>query len=214
MAITGFDGARHWMKWCAGGLTMVAAAGVCALVPRTAAALVSDAPIAAGWDHACALTAQGGVKCWGYNALGQLGDGTTGTRLSPVNVKLLSSGVIALAAGASHTCALTGADGVKCWGRNAEGELGDGTTTDRHRPVNVQGLASGVIALAAGGYHTCALLKSGGVKCWGDGPLGDGSSTSQPVPVDVVGLNKKARAIGTGFYGSCAVIGDGDLKCW
>ena len=78
--------------------------------------LQNIAAVAAGWYHTCALTTDGGVKCWGWNGYGQLGDGTTTQRSTPVNVSGLASGVTALAAGDGHTCALTTGGGVKCWG--------------------------------------------------------------------------------------------------
>ncbi len=118
------------------------------------------------------------VKCWGSNDQGQLGDNSIAQRLTPVDVVGLAGGVAAVATGASHSCALTTAGGVKCWGDNTYGQLGDNTQTQRLTPVNVSGLASGVKAIAAGDNHTCALTNAGGVKCWGQnstGQIGDGT---------------------------------------
>ncbi|MBP7963141.1 MAG: hypothetical protein KBG20_07650 [Caldilineaceae bacterium] len=177
------------------------------------------AAIAAGREHTCAVSTAGGVKCWGRNNRGQLGDGTNVDKSSPVDVMGLGSGVVALAAGGnldnSHTCALTTAGKVKCWGANQEGQLGDGTTTSKPTPVDVEGLGSDVTAIAAGSSHTCALTTSGGVKCWGGaGAVGDGTWSGRLTPVDVVGLGSGVTTIAAGGAHSCALTTAGGVKCW
>ena len=178
--------------------------------------------VAAGEFHTCAVMAGGGVKCWGGNWDGQLGDGTTTSRSLPVDVSGLGSGVSAVAAGYGHTCALTAARRrVKCWGRNSEGQLGDGTTTRHLTPMDVSGLGSGVIGVAAGDRHTCALTAGGGVKCWGrnlEGQLGDGTTIRRPTPVDVTGLGSGVSVVAAGGFHTCALTAGGGgafgVKCW
>jgi alpha-tubulin suppressor-like RCC1 family protein len=172
---------------------------------------------AGGFAHTCALTTGGAVKCWGYNSTGQLGDGTTTTRVTPVVVSGLESGVAAIAVGDLHTCAVTTTGEVKCWGYNVNGQLGDGSTDSRSVPVTVSGLTSGVAAISAGAKHTCALTMAGAVKCWGyngAGQLGDGTTTDTTVPVAVSGLDSGVVAITTGYYDTCALTSAGAAMCW
>lgn len=205
------------------GLTALA---VWALLPREPgpAAAAGVAAVAAGGQHACALTDGGGLRCWGDNTYGQLGDGTTTQRATPVAVIGLPSAVVAVAAGGNHTCALTEAGGVKCWGSNRYGQLGNpgarGGLFPNPQPTDVVGLDSGVIAIATGGVHTCALTKAGGVKCWGwdrRGQVGNSETCSNSIcatPRDVDGLASGVTAIDAGDEHTCALLGTGALKCW
>lgn len=198
-------------------------------LPQSLTGLQGDATsISAGGYHTCAVTTGQGAVCWGYNFDGQLGDGTEpcadceggfgGPFVSnPLEVVGLRSGVDAIAAADSFSCALTSTGGVQCWGRNNSGELGDGTTTDSPTPVAVSGMSSGVAAFASGSYDTCVLTNSGGAKCWGVsgfGQLGDGTTDSSSTPVDVTGLASGVTAIATGEYHTCAVDAAGGIKCW
>ena len=183
------------------------------------AALTPLAPtqVVGGDSHTCVLTGAGAVLCSGVNVFGQLGDGSTTRRTIPVPVTGLGSGVAAIAAGAYHTCALSTAGAVSCWGWNDYGQIGDGTTaTNRLTPVPVTGLSSGVAAIAAGGAHTCALSTTGAVSCWGwniSGQIGDNSNTSRPTPVPVSGL-AGVTAIAAGFAHTCALASGGAASCW
>jgi alpha-tubulin suppressor-like RCC1 family protein len=180
--------------------------------------------IVSGKNHNCVLMA-GDLKCWGSNDYGQLGDGTTTPRPFPTEVAFAGSGppgVTAAAAGAEHTCVVVGGNGLRCWGYNGVGGLGDGTTTDRPAPVDVLasggGILTGATGVGAGRSRTCALVSGGGVKSWGGSPIGDGDTTFRLCPVDVLKAASTpltgATALGFGDLHTCAVISGGGLSCW
>src|SRR6185295_7513477 len=119
----------------------------------------------------------------------------------------LSTGVAQVAATDSSTCALVNG-GVKCWGSNRYGELGDGTGNDHALPANVTGLTSGVRDIAAGSIYACALTTAGGVRCWGSDAIVNAS------PRQVAGLASGVTRIATGSQHGCAIVGAGGVKCW
>ncbi|MGA2927597.1 MAG: RCC1 repeat-containing protein, partial [Solirubrobacteraceae bacterium] len=179
--------------------------------------------VAAGYAHTCALLAGGSIECWGDNTDGELGDGTTAQRTTPVRANGISRAIM-VAAGYDDTCALIAGGAVKCWGYNVAGELGQGTASGPGRcgivacslkPVAVKGITR-ADSIAVGGYHACATLENGGVKCWGDdldGQLGDGTTTSRATPVRVRSI-ADAREVVTSAYNTCALLGDGRVDCW
>ena len=147
--------------------------------------------IAAGYEPSCVLNGDGTVRCVGAGADGRLGNGSKANRRVLVGVSGLGE-VRELAAGDRHTCAVTGDKGkatIACWGNNQYGQLGNGSNKEATKPVAVSGL-SGVVDVAPGGYHSCALNVAGQVWCWGyggHGVLGNGQTASSSVPVQVLG---------------------------
>src|SRR6185369_4509346 len=147
------------------------------------APLVHGSTVASGFGHTCAVTPSGGVRCMGDNNYGQLGDGTTTSRLIPTDVMGLRSGVVAVAAGNFHTCALLANSEVWCWGANSQGQLGAANGQSQSAPAYV---GADAIKIAANAAHTCAVLTTGQVECWGlnaDGQIGDGTTTNRLSPV-------------------------------
>jgi alpha-tubulin suppressor-like RCC1 family protein len=148
--------------------------------------------VAGGLTHTCARRATGAVSCWGSNGNGELGNGTNTQSSIPVDVVGITDAVDVRSSlnggGGDFTCALHATGTVSCWGYNGQGQLGDGTNTDRSTPVDVIGL-SGVAKIATGWRHACAQATTGTVKCWGwnaYGQLGDGTNTDRSTPVVII----------------------------
>ncbi len=163
--------------------------------------------ITTGSHHSCALLSDSTVKCWGMNIYGQLGDGTTTDRTTPVSVQSLSS-VAKIASKAVHTCAVLSDQSARCWGYSSFGQLGDGSsypTVYKSTPVELLHDRR-ILDISLGGALTCAVLKDYSVICWGYN--GDqsfiGTSTHPP----------SASSIAVGDYHSCAGLSDGTAKCW
>ena len=192
--------------------------------------------VAVGRYHTCVLLRTGGVRCWGYNSEGQLGYGHTSTigddempaSAGDVN---LGGAVTQIAAGSSHTCALLTGGAVRCWGLNSYGQLGYGHTNtigDDEMPASAGGVDMGVgvtaTQITAGEFHTCALLDTGNVRCWGNNSrvqlgyghannIGDDEMPASAGDVDM-GVGVTVTQIAAGEYYTCALLSTGGVRCW
>ncbi|MEX1193993.1 MAG: chromosome condensation regulator RCC1 [Dehalococcoidia bacterium] len=175
---------------------------------------VSD--LASGELHTCAVLS-GPVQCWGFNGSGQLGSGTDNDAFAPVTVANLNNAVQIDGGEDDFTCAVTASAAAKCWGNNADGRVGDGTTENRQVPVQVSGLGSGVDTVSAGGNHDCAMMANHSVRCWSSnfqGQLGIGTEDAGSlVPVEVHDMDD-AVEITTGAFHSCALTTQRNVYCW
>ena len=173
--------------------------------------------VSAGSGFTCALRSTGAVMCWGDNGSGQLGNGTTIASATPVQVSGLVHGATAVSAGGSFACAVLGDGSVSCWGANADGQLGNGSTSPSSIPVSVGGLPGPAVSVSAGAAHACAVTADGAAYCWGSnvsGRLGTGVSGGRSLTAHLVtGLTSGVSAVAAGGRHSCAVV-SGALECW
>jgi len=174
--------------------------------------------VSEGFTSACALTAGGGVECWGDNTYGELGNNSTTSSAAPVQVSNLTSAATMVSVGANYACAIV-SGAVECWGNNGFGQ--------NLVPQMITGLSAGATAVSVGYNSACAVV-GGGVWCWGDnssGELGNGSPTNSAIPVQVTSLTSGVTDISVQFYGfndtytfnyfsACAVTSGDVVWCW
>jgi alpha-tubulin suppressor-like RCC1 family protein len=188
--------------------------------------------IATGAYHSCALLDTGAVRCWGSGSSGQLGYGNTdniGDDETPASVGDVNIGgrAVQVSAGAMHTCALLETGAVRCWGDAGGGALGYGNENDigdNAAPasavdVNIGGNAVQISLVFS---HTCALLDTGAVRCWGNGwngKLGYGETRNigdneTPASAGDVNLGEATLQLTVGTYHTCALLESGTVHCW
>ncbi len=168
--------------------------------------------IMAAGDFTCAVLQDKSAKCWGSNSHGQLGAALSGgSSPTPQTVANLLN-VTAISGKAAHACALLGNRTTMCWGANYNGQLGDGTTTNRNVPVANATWINDVIALAAGSDNTCVVRKGNIPWCWG-AITGNGTSTISTSPTDVASLSN-VTGIAAGNFNACTILTNGTVKCF
>jgi alpha-tubulin suppressor-like RCC1 family protein len=178
--------------------------------------------IAAGAEHSCAVQEDGQLLCWGDNHYGQLGHGILEPHSFPPGPVPIAGKAVAVTAGRRHTCALLRDGTVQCWGEGFEGQLGDGLRKSSLTPVRVVVPGPGgktvpldkVAAISAGSQHTCAILESREVYCWGSNSLGQlGAVKDKMAATPVFSGLTGVVALGAGGSHTCAILSSGGTKC-
>jgi surface protein len=193
-------------------------------VGASVSGIASPKSVSCAYQFCCAVV-DGAVKCWGRNEKGQIGDGTETSALTPKSVPGVDAASFARC-GRAVCCAVLENATALCWGNSDWGEIGDqipgvpiGAGPAAVQDAN-EDVMTGIVDIGPGDDHTCALLSTGEVKCWGyqatpNGALGDGRGSINSVkPVTVAGLTGKAKSLSVGLYHSCVVIVDGTVMCW
>lgn len=168
--------------------------------------------VSSSGGHACAVSADGRLRCWGANNQGQLGDGTTTPHPTPIDVPGIT-GAIAVSAKANHTCAVVAGGAVKCWGDNYNGVLGAGGTNQALVPLDVP-TVTGAKSVTTGSGHSCAILTNGSLRCWGSNYYGQLGPVPNPPNPSVLMLQAPAVQVGCGNGFTCAALTDGTAWCW
>jgi alpha-tubulin suppressor-like RCC1 family protein len=187
----------------------------CSTVPVAVFGGLRFRSVSVGRSHSCGVTTDGLAYCWGSNYWGQLGDGTTTSRLKP---RLVAGGLHygSVSAGSGFTCALTMDSRAYCWGANSSGQLGDSThISQRLRPARVAG-GRLFKQLDAGSAHTCAIAADSRARCWGDGDVGQlgiGRVLTSFWPRRVAGGLSFDR-VTAGESHTCAEAADNRAYCW
>ncbi len=197
--------------------------GPAAAEPATATAEAGSSDwrqVSAGGAHTCGIRTTGQLYCWGWDDDGQLGDGgTNADQATPVEVAGGATNWTSVSTGLSHTCARRATGRLYCWGRDVEGQLGNGVgSVEQTTPVEVAGGATNWTSVSTGQYHTCARRSTGRLYCWGydgSGQIGNGlPNTDQPAPRPVAGGVTNWTAVSAGGYQTCARRATGQLHCW
>ena len=203
----------------------------------------SSSMISAGWDFTCEINNRSAeLRCWGHGSKGALGQGTLSSigvpaeQLRNVTVDLGSGRrVVSVSAGENHACAILSTLELKCWGANNYGQLGLGNTNnwgddpgemgDALAAVSL-GTGRGAVAVSTGGWHTCAILSTGELKCWGrnhrgqigvgdTNPRGDGpGEMGDALPSVDLGTGRTALAVAAGHWHTCTLLDNREVKCW
>src|SRR3989344_6242212 len=171
--------------------------------------------ISARYKHTIAIKSDGTLWAWGYNLYGQLGDGTTSQRNSPVQIGT-DNNRVSISAGGYHTIAIKSDGTLWAWGSNDSGQLGDGTYNNKTTPTQITTVAANWVSISTGGLHTLAIKSDGTLWAWGynsGGQLGDGTATQRNSPVQI-GTGNNWTSIAAGYYHTIAIKSDGTLWAW